>query len=201
MQKGAIKELVIYMGTMQSVSFLKPLDIDEIKQAAKEAAGHIDAVYLHWSAGRYGQVYDSYHLTIDKDGRIYAPDDFLDFTVKRNHTWKRNGRAIGIAVAAAFDAKANSGLNMDMGSNPVTENQIEAMAMVMAVLNRFAYIPISNMITHCEAAIEDGYGPFSGDEDTRWDLWYLPDSAEDYMLRPGGAVLRGKARWYVDNMK
>ena len=34
-------------------------------------------------------------------------------------------------------------------------------------------------MTHCEAALLDGYGPYSGDAETRWDLWYMRDSPGD----------------------
>ena len=37
------------------------------------ALGHnrISQIYLHWTAGRYGQLYDDYHFNIDADGSIY----------------------------------------------------------------------------------------------------------------------------------
>ena len=50
-------------------------------------------------------------------------------------------------------------------------------------------------MTHEEAAMLDGYGPYSGDPETRWDLWYLPDS--DGTMKSGGDVIRGKALWYL----
>lgn len=53
------------------------------------------------------------------------------------------------------------------------------------------------MLTHCEAALIDGYGPYSGDAETRWDLWYLRDSPGDGAMKPGGQVIRGKALWYA----
>ena len=54
-----------------------------------------------------------------------------------------------------------------------------------------------NVLTHCEAALIDGYGPYSGDAETRWDLWYLRDSPGDGLMKPGGQVIRGKALWYA----
>ncbi|MDO5380212.1 MAG: hypothetical protein Q4E98_04995 [Acidaminococcaceae bacterium] len=41
------------------------------------------------------------------------------------------------------------------------------------------------------------YGPYSGDAETRWDLWYLRDSPVDGLMKPGGLVIRGKALWYA----
>ena len=31
----------------------------------------ISQIYLHWTAGRYGQLYDDYHFNINADGSIY----------------------------------------------------------------------------------------------------------------------------------
>ena len=43
------------------------------KLAELVALGHnrISQIYLHWTAGRYGQLYDDYHFNIDADGSIY----------------------------------------------------------------------------------------------------------------------------------
>ena len=181
---------------MQTVDELSTVGIDDIKEMAEQARGDIDSLYLHWTAGRYGQIYPDYHISIDHDGRLYLPYNCRDLTVKRNHTWQRNSRSVGIAVCGCFDACANSGWNMTMGSNPVTQSQIEAMSMVVAVICKYANIPVEQVLTHCEAAYQDNYGPYSGDEETRWDLWYLPDSGMGNQLRGGGEVIRGKARWY-----
>lgn len=44
------------------------------KLAELVALGHnrISQIYLHWTAGRYGQLYDDYHFNIDR--RQYLPD-------------------------------------------------------------------------------------------------------------------------------
>ena len=31
-------------------------------------------IYLHWTAGHYGQFWDDYHIQIDKDGSMYVPN-------------------------------------------------------------------------------------------------------------------------------
>lgn len=183
---------------MELADNLKPLDISEIKAEAERCRGRLDAIYLHWTAGLYGQIYDDYHLSIDYDGRIYAPGDVLDFLKYRPHTWKRNGRSIGIAICGCYGACANNGINSTFGDYPPTDAQIEAMSVLVAVICKYAGIDISDAVTHCEIAYEDGYGPYSGDSDLRWDLWYIPDSGMDNQMRGGGAVIRGKARWYYD---
>ena len=93
-----------------------PTQLDAVISLAQQARGNIKHIYLHWTAGRYNQVFDDYHL--------------------------------------------------------------------------------STVMTHQEAAALDGYGPFSGDPQTRWDLWYLPDLPLSAQLKHGGYVLRGKAIWY-----
>ena len=40
-------------------------------------------------------------------------------------------------------------------------------------------------------------GPYSGDAETRWDLWYLRYSPGVGAMNPGGQVIRGKALWYA----
>ena len=180
---------------MQYTDSLKPLDLDEIKEAAKDISAY--RIFLHWSAGHYGQAYEDYHLNIDYNGRIYACNNNLDFDKKLSHTWQRNSGSIGIAILGCYDASPGRyGSDTDFGSEPVTPAQIEAMACVVAIICKYGNIPIDNVMTHCEIAIDDDYGPGSGDPETRWDLWYLPDY--DGEMRIGGDVIRGKARWYMD---
>ncbi len=190
---------------MEYASELKPVDLHELKEAIVENAEYIDHVYIHWTAGKYGQVYDDYHICIDHDGKFYFPHNDCNLSAWKAHTWKRNSNAVGIAMCACYDAEANSGFNADFGNFPVTQAQIECCAMIMAYFSLYGQIPLENMKTHCEAAYEDGYGPFSGDSDTRWDLWYIPDNAYTDgngkpQMRPGGAVLRGKAQYYLSSM-
>ena len=72
------------------------------------------------------------------------------------------------------------------------------MAKVIAVITQALDMDINEatVMTHQEAAALDGYGPGSGDPETRWDLWYLPDRPLTEQLVQGGRVLRGKAIWY-----
>lgn len=177
---------------------MKILTLDELKSLAENANGSIDKIYLHWTAGHYGQAFDDYHINIDNDGTICCSTD--DLTELKSHTWHRNTGAIGISMMCCVGAIANDGYDADFGECPPTSEQIEMSAKVIAVLCQALGLDINSdiVMTHEEAATKDGYGPGSGDPETRWDLWYLFDSADNQM-KPGGDVVRGKAVWYQNN--
>lgn len=160
-------------------------------------------LYLHWSAGHYGQFFDDYHINIDQDGSIHVTTN--DFSQTKSHTYKRNTASIGICLACCYGATKDN-----FGSEPPTAMQIECMSQVIAVLCKALdlTVDIYRVMTHAEAAnnldglnpgyesngYPDGkYGPgFSWE---RWDLWSIPDVAKG----EGGNVLRGKAIWYQYN--
>ena len=169
----------------------------QVAELALKARGSISQLYLHWTAGRYGQIYDDYHLNIDADGTIYRTCTSL--TERKSHTWRRNSGSIGIALCCALGAVANNGYDADLGSFAPTTAQTEKMAQLLAVVAIGLGLKLdqSTVMTHCEAALLDGYGPCSGDAETRWDLWYMRDSPGDGVMKPGGQVLRGKALWYL----
>lgn len=190
--------------------------LDELYQLALDAResvwqqarsqGRAPKIYLHWTAGHYNQTFIDYHINITGDGSIYLMAD-LDEVL--SHTWRRNTGAIGIALCCAAGATTN-----DLGSEPPTAKQIEAMAQVIDVVASGLWLTINKMyvMTHGEAADnEDGisphetYAPWNdecNDGNTRWDLEYLGTS-ESPQYNPwaingsrGGDVLRGKAIWY-----
>lgn len=178
---------------------MEKISMADLRGMLAECRGKLDACFLHWTAGRYGQYFDDYHILIDHDGSIYAPSRNLLIT--RRHTWQRNSDALGIAMCCCYKAEAGrTGLDCDFGDYPPTAKQIEVMSIVVAMVNKYAGLDFNKILTHCEIAFVDGYGPFSGDEETRWDLWYLPDSAWGNKMRGGGEVLRGKAIWYLQNV-
>lgn len=188
----------------------------ELWEAAKENRRDLK-LYLHWTAGRYGQFWDDYHIQIDADGLIYMPRGVTLADVLEG-TYGRNTGSVAITLLGCFDATTNRGL----GTNPPTAMQIEVMARVIAVLSAALdlTIDIKRVMTHGEAADnEDGldldysklpggnngfeyglYGPKHSVE--RWDLEYLgTEESPRYNPRAmdgkrGGDVLRGKAAWY-----
>ena len=189
-------------------------DIRTIAEAARptlmaqaQEFGRDVKIYLHWTAGRYGQMYDDYHINIDKNGRLWASTDDLSETLA--HTWHRNTGSVGVTLCCCYGADT-----ADLGDYPPTAAQIEAMAQVVAVLAKALWLTIDRdrVLTHAEAAdnidgllpVGDEYGP--GTTCERWDLQYLgtdesPEWTVDYDdPRTGGNVLRGKAIWYRQQM-
>ena len=189
------------MGTMYRAEDMTPDSLDDVRRLAQNARGFITDLYLHWTAGWYGQCYDSYHICIDKDGSIYIMCD--QFTERKSHTWRRNTNAVGITLCCCGDATAGSdpdGEDINLGTEPPTMEQIEVMAQVTAILADEFDLSLNNsnhVMTHCEAAFKDDYGPGSGDPETRWDLWKLPDYCGDGSMKDGGQLIRDKAAWYL----
>ena len=172
-------------------------------QGAAHVLGRETKVYLHWTAGHYGQFWSDYHIQIDKDGAIYViGDGELDDVLAA--TWWRNSGSVSIAILGCFDATTES-----LGDEPPMPAQIDGMAQAIAALCNGLWLTIDKqrVMTHGEAADnEDGicphdpYGPKNGCE--RWDLEYL-GTDESPIYNPwaedgtrGGDVLRGKANWY-----
>lgn len=198
---------VLHKSEMRRVS---PAELESLamyyREAIAEAAreqGRETKIYLHWSAGHYGQFWDDYHVQIDEDGEIYViADGELDDVLAA--TYYRNSGSVNVCILGCVDADTNS-----LGTEPPTDQQIEGMAKAIAALCNGLWLTIDKqrVLTHGEAADnEDGiyphapYGPKNGCE--RWDLEYL-GTLESPTFHPwaenggrGGDVLRGKANWY-----
>ena len=191
---------------------MRQVTVEEIREMAENCRESIweqaraydrePKIYLHWTAGHYGQYYlNDYHIAIDADGSIYVNHDFDEVLT---HTYHRNSGAVGITLACCVGATSDN-----LGSEPPTAEQIEVMAQVITVVADGLWLTIDkdHVMTHGEAADnEDGiyphdsYGPKSTCE--RWDLEYL-GTGESPSFNPyatdgsrGGDVLRGKANWY-----
>ena len=204
------------MSEMLAREELEHVSVDDLRTLAQmskksiwaqaQGVGREPKIYLHWSAGRYGQFWDGYHVQIDGDGKVYVYGDLDDVL---SHTWKRNTGSIGITLACGYgmDTRGN------IGECPPTGEQIERMADAIAATSKGLGVPIDkeHVLTHGEAADnEDGivcheeYGPKTTCE--RWDLEYL-GTEESPEFNPwatdgsrGGDVLRGKAIWYAEQM-
>lgn len=194
---------------------MKQVTLAEIKQMALAAKASLRQsaqkygwpvkVYLHWTAGHYEQFFADYHFNIGANGSVFAST--VDLSEKKSHTYFRNSGAIGIAASCAFNAVSSN----DLGPEPPTALQVEAMAQVIAVLSRALEIPVDirHFMTHAEAADNmDGcdpgyaangypqgrYGPQNSVE--RWDLWVIKEGDKP---GSGGDILRGKGVWYQQN--
>ena len=188
-----------------------PATEDMIRDMAREARNGIRRIFLHWTGGHYGHNEDAYHICIDWDGTVYVNcKSFLSF---KAHTLNHNTGAIGCWTPAGKDASLldvayeNDHLArtdcavIDYGEEPPTRKQIEAMAKIVALLCHELCLPLAEdtVMTHCEMAFVDGYGPGGSDPDMRWDLWFLPEpNTMGGALYPGGLLLRAKAQYYLD---
>lgn len=160
----------------------------DIGRMAEAAAGRIRQIFLHWSAGHYGQPFDDYHICIDQNGEIYAMHDDLSQILA--HTWQHNSGAVGMTLLCCAGATTK-----ELGPEPPTSAQIECMAQTIGVLCAGLDLPcdFDHVRTHAEQADLDGYGPATTCE--RWDLWFLQNGDAP---GTGGAILRGKAKWYME---
>ena len=169
------------------------MTLRELFDLGKQAKGEIQHLYLHWTAGRYQQFFADYHLSIDGEGQLHQTCN--RFTDLKAHTYQRNSGAIGIALCCALNASWN-GERPNLGSYPPTLKQLQNVAKVVAVLCAALGLEITeqSVMTHAEAAALDGYGPGSGDSETRWDLSWVQDAKGN--LCPGGDFLRQLAQYY-----
>ena len=127
------------------------MTLRELFDLARQAKGQVKHLYLHWTAGRYEQFFDDYHLNIDGEGQLYQTCN--RFTDLKAHTYQRNSGAIGIALCCALDASW-CGEKPDLGSCPPTLKQLQNLAKVVAVLCTGHGIEITpeSVMTHAEAA-------------------------------------------------
>lgn len=167
--------------------------------------GELRAVYLHWTAGDYTTIYPAYHycvaLGVDGFPVVHATADLSsnmrDVRTSPDppyvaHTSGRNSFAAGIAVACMLDATP-----ADFGRFPIRDDLVEGMCEIARSLCAYYDLPIDppHVLTHAEAALEDGY--FGSAPEERWDIARL--MPEDRPLEPAdaariGDVLRARIR-------
>ena len=169
------------------------ISLAQLLKEAQANRGKIKHIYLHWTAGRYEQFFDDYHLNIDGEGKVYRTCSSLDEL--KAHTYKRNSGAIGITLCCALGASWQ-GAEPDLGNYPPTTLQLVALAKVVAVLCVGLGLALDEgaVMTHAEAALVDGYGAGSGDSETRWDLYWVLNG-EGKLIR-GGDHIRQLAQYY-----
>jgi len=148
---------------------------------------------MHWTAGDYDSVFPAYHFCLSgaRDVMVHHTHDLRenmrDVRAEPSlpyapHTRGRNAWSIGISIAAMREATPS-----DFGRFPLTDQQLEGMCRVAAVLASFYEIDPAEIRTHAEAGLLDGY--FGDGDDQRWDIARLHASAEP--LTPGEATATG----------
>jgi len=173
----------------------------------------VKKIYLHWTAGRYDQFFNDYHICIDGGGGVHK---MADFETKLAHTWQRNSNAVGIAMCCCYRATIKreepfvkdmtdqpwtpeknrkwvaKRFLIDWGGYPPKECQIIAMAQCVAEICYANNLSVSKetVLTHAEVADMDGYGLHDNDPDLRWDLLRLSTTGNV----PGGDVIRNIAK-------
>ncbi len=123
---------------------------------------------IHWTAGNYTpSKYDKqhYHLGVAWKNSKAVPEKWHNYTDLLGHCWNRNTDNIGIAICAMAGAT-----EYDFGKCPVREEQIIEACKCAAEISKLKKMKPADWKTHSEYAILDGYGPFSDDDEMRWDL-------------------------------
>ena len=137
--------------------------LDDIRRIAAEAKEQITRITGHWSAGRYepnNTDLADYHVLVLYDGTFLIRDDFTEVLA---HTWHHNTGNIGISMAGCYGATQE-----DLGEYAPTYAQINAFAAaVKAICDGLDEFVNDIFKTHAEQATIDGYGPGSGDPETR----------------------------------
>jgi hypothetical protein len=150
-------------------------------------------IFLHWVGSGYTfKGKGHYHSIIQGDGSVYKAHPY-DQRSGVSHTWNRNSQGVGISIAA-LGGPPNNPWNI-----PIKDNQIESMSKEIAnVAKMWGWsaddINEKNVYTHAEIARVDGYGPGSGDKQTKWDLLQLKKGEPDWS---GGKKLRAMARGFM----
>ena len=154
-----------------------------------------NGISLHWTAGTYlpnGLELSHYHGGVSWDGHTARYAKWNDYTANLPHTWNRNTDLIGLTICGMAGANTKN-----FGRYPVREEQIEELCLACAEVAYLKKIQVANCRTHAEWALIDGYGPQSGDPETRWDLGILkPGACTPSIARKTGDYLRSKIREY-----
>lgn len=160
-------------------------------------------IFLHWTAGTYTNTDGTYHTIFTGDGKVHRKASYNTF--RDGHTWSRNKQGVGLSIAA-LGGKTSKGRwpsENDHGRYPIKDVQLNAMAEEIARLAlawnwKKSDIKLGRVYTHAEIAREDGYGPGSGDRQTKWDLWNLKSGGPKWS---GGNIIRNMAKQHYDRLK
>lgn len=150
----------------------------------QDLTGKLEFITTHWSASSYSQVFSHYHFCVNynpitkKAGLVQT----LSLYTKGSHTWHRNTGNIGVSMMA-------EGRDASGKLCPVQMPQVELAAKLIAELCIVFNMNIDNVHGHVYWAAKDGYGPGSGNPETRVD----PGKYEE--------IIHDKAKWYMAKLK
>lgn len=183
------------IATLQEIKQLARAAYSDLWSAA-QAYGRDVKIYAHWTAGHYDQLFDDYHININGDGQVFiSTENFADVKAA---TYMRNTGSIAVTLCAAYNNSL--GQYADLGPEPPTDLQLNALAQVTCVLADALdlTIDLQHVMTHSEAAdnldgiyVCDSYGPNATCE--RWDLYVTHECDKPYS---GGDIIRGNANYY-----
>ena len=182
---------------------IKPTKITHsmlLDMARRAKCDHERTIFLHYTWGAYGDIYDEFHLCIDKNGDIYRPLLNLD---DRINDWGFLSDSIHIALCCGKNLRySNSGYQYDKlrrvlcGDYP-TELQIAQMAIVVAIISRvlgqeICYRNVKTLYEHQFANIYRTHN-----EEISRDLMWLPHQEHSKDLDCGGVTIRTRALEYL----
>ena len=173
-----------------------------LDMAKKAKTDRERTIFLHYTWGRWGEIYDEYHICIDKNGDIYRPKRSFDESIDH---WGLLNKEIHIALCCGKDLSySNTGLQYDKlrrvicGDYP-TELQISQLAIVVAIICRgleqeICYRNVKTLYEHQFANIFRTHR-----EDISRDLMWLPRQEHSKELDCGGVTIRTRALEYLQN--
>ena len=182
---------------------IKPTKITHsmlLDMARRAKCDHERTIFLHYTWGAYGDIYDEFHLCIDKNGDIYRPLLNLD---DRIDDWGFLSDSMHIALCCGKNLRySNSGYQYDKlrrvlcGDYP-TELQIAQMAIVVAIISRvlgqeICYRNVKTLYEHQFANIYRTHN-----EEISRDLMWLPHQEHSKDLDCGGVTIRSRALEYL----
>ena len=182
---------------------IKPTKITHsllLDMAKRAKCDHERTIFLHYTWGAYGDIYDEFHLCIDKNGEIYRP--LLNLNDRIND-WGFLSDSIHIALCCGKNLRySNSGYQYDKlrrvlcGDYP-TELQIAQMAIVVAIISRvlgqeICYRNVKTLYEHQFANIYRTHN-----EEISRDLMWLPHQEHSKDLDCGGVTIRSRALEYL----
>ena len=101
---------------------MRPIGATPLYYLAKQFAGQIDHIYLHWTAGWYGRTFDDYHINIEVEDLLAMKNDVSSTSVFAFMNIGR--RTYKFEFASASDYTAAIGEKKDM----ITFNDISGHA-------------------------------------------------------------------------